>query len=287
MLPSTLNYAAPTTLGAAVDLLATHPDAVFTAGSYRLLIDLKMQRIDAGTLVDLRKLSELYGIASVEDGAEYGVEIGAMTALSTLASDVRLLAHYGALAEAASETGDAQIRNMAALGGTLAYDASAGDVAAALLALDAVIHTHHSKGQRSLDAADFFTSDGKTALRHDEIITMVALPSTGARSVYAKFTHPATLEAIIGVAAAVTLDDAGRVAACRLGVCGSVAQAKRLSAAEAAILGGALDETSIARAAASAADGVEWLPSLQASAEYRAHRLGVMTARALRRLVKA
>ena len=277
MLPPTLEYLAPTTLGAAVEALATLPNARFTAGSYRLLIDLKMRRIDVGTLIDLRRLSELRLIADV-DGA---LQIGALVSLDALAADERVRARFPALAQAAAQTGDAQIRNMAAIGGTLAYDGSASDIAAALLVLDADIHTHSIHGQRVISAGDFFTPDGGTALRADEIITMVALSTAEARSAYAKFTHPAALSAIIGVAAALTVHPDGAAARCALAVSGTVVRAQRLAAAESALTGAALDAAAIQRAAARAADGVIWQPDSAASSEYRSHRLRVMVARAL------
>jgi carbon-monoxide dehydrogenase medium subunit len=235
MLPPHLEYIAPTSIGAAVEALASRPNAMFTAGSYRLLIDLKMRRIQVGTLVDLRKLRELYPIAST--GTR--LEIGAMVSLDTLARDERVLASAAALAQAAAHTGDAQIRNMAAVGGTLAYDASASDIAAALIALNADIYTHRSNGERVIPAADFFTADSKTALHQDEIITMIGVPNGFERSAFEKYAHPASLSAIIAVAAAVTFDADGRVAQCGLGVSGSTARALRLSAAETVLIGSA------------------------------------------------
>jgi carbon-monoxide dehydrogenase medium subunit len=281
MLPSTFDYAAPTSINAAVELLAARPDALFTAGSYKLLIDLKMRRVQVGTLVDLRRLTELYASAATASG----LEIGAMVSLNAIMQHEMVLASYPALAEAAGQTGDAQIRNIAALGGTLAYDASRSDTAAALLALDAVVYTHHTKGQGVYDAASFFAADGKAALRHDEIITMIALPQPLGRSAYEKYAHPASLEALIGAAASVALDASGTVTACRAAVSGTVRQAKRLAGVEAALVGRQFTASAAADAASYAAEGVEWEPHDDVSAEYRAHRLGVMVGRLLRRLV--
>jgi aerobic carbon-monoxide dehydrogenase medium subunit len=280
MLPRPMDYVAPSTVAAAVEALAALPDARFTAGSYRLIIDLKMRRIAVGTLVDLRRIEELHGLA-VADGR---LAIGAMVTLDTLARDARVQEGAAALARAAALTGDAQVRNMAAIGGTLAYDASSSDVAAAMLALRADVRTQSVGGGRTIAAEDFFAVGGGTALRRDEIVTRVEVPLTPNPSGYARTTHPASLAAVVGVAWAVERGGDGDVTRCALAVSGTVTRARRLAAAEAALTGAPLDEAAIARAAAAAADGVDWSPTAPESPAYRARRLGVMLARALRTL---
>jgi aerobic carbon-monoxide dehydrogenase medium subunit len=276
VLPRPLDYVAPSTVAAAIEALASHPDARFTAGSYRLIIDLKMRRIEVGTLVDLRRIERLHALASV--GGR--LEIGAMVSLDTLARDARVQAGAAALARAAGLTGDAQIRNMAAIGGTLAYDGSSSDLAAAVLALGAEVRVEGAGGVRTIAAGDFFT-EGGTSLRHDEIVTRIDVPTTTMASAYARTTHPASLAAIVGAAVAVERGAGGEVTRCALAVGGTVTRARRLPAAEAELVGAPLDETTIARAATVAADGVDWSPAAESPA-FRGHRLGVLLARLLR-----
>ncbi len=184
MLPRTLDYVAPDTIAGAVEALATRPDARFTAGSYRLIIDLKMRRTEVGTLVDLRRVAELHALTETEAG----LEIGAMVTLDALARDPRVQAQAPALAQAAALTGDAQIRNMASIGGTLAYDGASADLAAALLVLDAQVHAQRAAGGRTIAAVDLFTPDGRTVLGPDEIVTRVDVPGATMTSAYARST---------------------------------------------------------------------------------------------------
>lgn len=278
MLPRPLDYVAPSTVAAAVEALAAHADARFTAGSFRLIIDLKMRRIEVGTLVDLRRIEGLDALAVTGER----LEVGAMVTLDTLARDPRVRERARALAQAAALTGDAQIRNMASIGGTLAYDGSSSDLAAALIALGAEVRAESVAGVRTIPAEDFFVGGG-TALRRDEIVTRVDVPAGAMESAYARTTHPASLAAIVGVALAVERGADGTVTGCALAVGGTVTRARRLAAAEAALTGAPLGEGAIAGAAAVAADGVDWAPASESPA-YRGHRLGVLLARLLRTL---
>ena len=273
MLPPSLNYLAPTTLASAVQALASHPHAAYTAGSYRLLIDLKMRRIQLDTLVDLQRIR---GLDTLETPPT-GLEIGAMVSLAQLASHPQVPT---VLAQAAGHTGDAQIRNMAGLGGTLAYEACDSEVAAALLVLNTAVHTRHSEGGRSLPIAQFLTSAGTPALRHDEVVVGLEVPSPRGQGAFAHHAHPASLRAIIALAVQLERNAQGVVTQAAVAVSGSVAQACRLEAAEQALLGQPLTDTTIGKAARTAAQGLNWAPSHE-SAEYRSHRLGVMLGRTL------
>ena len=69
-------------------------------------------------VVELGSIQELKGIRSTEDG----VEIGAMTTLTELASHSEIVANYGLLASAAGQVATPQIRNAGTLGGNIAQD---------------------------------------------------------------------------------------------------------------------------------------------------------------------
>src|SRR5207249_4504332 len=75
------------------------------------------------------------------------------------------------------------------------------DMAVALVALDAVVHTHGSSGERAIPIADFHllpgeTPERETALGPGELITHVTLPPTpfAARSFYVKLRDRASYE---------------------------------------------------------------------------------------------
>ena len=99
-----------------------------------------------------------------------------------------------ALARLAASIGDAQVRNRGTLGGSLAHDDPAADYPAAVLALAATVQTD----RRRIPADAFFVGLYQTALEPDELVTAVRFPIPE-KAAYAKFPHPASRFALVGV----------------------------------------------------------------------------------------
>src|SRR5207247_1682592 len=174
--------------------------------------------------------------------------------------------------------GDVQVRNKGTIGGSLAHADPAADYPAAILALDAEIDAAGPRGRRTIRAADFFVDLLQTALAPDEIITDVRVPVTGATVAYVKTEQKASGFAICGVAVVIGPDGV------RIGVTGVAAKAYRATAAEQALAGQrSPGADAIALAASRAADGVDPLGDIHASAAFRAHLAQVNTRRALER----
>jgi len=118
------------------------------------------------------------------------------------------------------------------------------DVAVALVALDAVVHTRGPGGERAIGIDDFFLLPGDTPerehpLEHGELITAIEVPGWPAarRSVYLKFRDRQSYEfALASVAAAVRIED-GAVAEVRLALGGVASRPWRARRAEAVLLG--------------------------------------------------
>jgi carbon-monoxide dehydrogenase medium subunit len=275
-------YAAPTSVEAAVQLLASNPGARLLAGGQGLLVEPSRSGITGSLLVDLRKIPQLAGIQRLQEG---GVGIGAMTTLAGIAGSKLIHESYPALGEAAHRSGDAQLRNRATLGGVLAGADPEADLAAVVLALDAKINITGSQGSRRLAAGDLITGPHQTALRSDEVITSITIAALARRAgtAYEKVRHPATLNAVCGVAASVALTEDGKAAAIALGVTGAAVYPTRLSMMESRLTGTRLTSDTVAAAANSAGEGVVFRADLFASAEYRRHLAGVLAERALRR----
>jgi carbon-monoxide dehydrogenase medium subunit len=104
-------------------------------------------------------------------------------------------------------------------------------------------------------------------------------PRTG--SAYAKFANPASGYAIVGVAAVVLVDGNGVCQKASVGLNGISGKPVAAVGVEQALVGKPLNDQSIQEAAAKAADGVDPLGDIFASAEYRAHLARVYTKRAL------
>ena len=265
------NYHRPSTLAEAAALHRDAEDPAYLSGGHTLLPTMAQRLATPSDLIDLEGIAELAGIA-VEDGA---LRIGAFTRHAEVAASAAVRSALPALAELAEMIGDAQVRNRGTIGGSLANSDPAADYPAAVLALNAVIHTD----QRQIAADDYFRGLFETALEDeddDEIITRIdfAIPN---RAAYEKFPNPASRYAIVGVMVA---DFDGAV---RVGVTGAGPCAFRAHPFEEALSGGldpaALDD------AAPPVPAIDFNSDMHASAEYRAHLVRVMAQRATARLV--
>jgi xanthine dehydrogenase YagS FAD-binding subunit len=137
------------------------------------------------------------------------------------------------------------------MGGHLCLANHPSDLAPALVALDATIHTASPGGPRSIPAADFFPGHiwvgGRLqchALQHSEIISEIEIPFRPARSTYIKFAYRKSWDfAVASVAAAVT----GNAAQCddlRLVFGGVATHPLRSTVAENFLRGKKIDEDS-------------------------------------------
>jgi aerobic carbon-monoxide dehydrogenase medium subunit len=286
-MPST-GYSAPLSLNEAVALLAANPGARVLAGGNTLLVEPNRTRIRDSLLVDLRKIP---GLTAIEGHADGSLTIGAMTTLAAMAASDAIRTGYPILAETADTTVDAQTRNRATLGGSLAGWESDADLPAVVLALDAAVEVTGSNGSRTMSVKELF-AEGRTpgagrqarGLQSGEVLTAVILPPAAPRTgaAYEKLLHPATRGAICGVAGRVTIETDG-AAQLRVAVTGATDRPSRLDGVEKALKGTPITDAAIEAAAQSAAAPGRLLDDHFASAEYRLHLMRVLTARAIRR----
>ena len=189
---------------------------------------------------------------------------------------------YPALAEAASQVADVQVRNKGTIGGSLAHADPAADLPAVVLALGAQIRSGSAADQRTTDAHTFFLDPFSTSLGEKGIITEILIPALPAHTggSYKKFANRASHFAVVGVAAFVTVSGSvcQRV---RIGVTGAGPRAIRAKEAEAVLEGKDPTESNLAEAARRASQGIDFLSDIHASEEYRAHLTRVFTRRAL------
>jgi len=236
-------------------------DDKFLAGGQSLLPTLKLRLAQVDKLVDLSAIGDLKGITVT--GSE--VSIGAMTIHADVATSAEVRSAIPALAEMASNIGDAQVRNRGTIGGSVANNDPAADYPAALLALNATVHTN----KRSIAAEIFFVDLFETALEEDELITKVTFP-VPQKAAYVKFPNPASRFALVGVFVA-SGSDGPRVAVTGAGPCvfrqGDMEAALQSNFAGSAVSGIKTDATGLSA-------------DIHASADYRAHLISVMAARA-------
>lgn len=257
-------YLKAASVAEAANALDGAEDGVYLAGGMTLIPTLKARLAAPTDVIDLGGIDGMAGI-TVSDR----VAIGAMTRHADVAASPAVRDAIPALADLAGMIGDAHVRNRGTLGGSIANSDPAADYPAAVVALDAVVHTD----RRAIAADDFFKGLFETALTPGEIVKSVAF-GIPRRAAYAKFPNPASRYAIVGVMVA---DFGDRV---RVGVTGAGSCAFRSAALEQALSGGmtsaALTDVSIPH------DGFN--TDIHASAEYRGHLVAVMARRAVAQL---
>jgi aerobic carbon-monoxide dehydrogenase medium subunit len=256
------SYHRPAKASDAVKAMKKAKDGKYMSGGMTLLPTIKQGLAAPTDIVDLSGLDNS-GVAV----SATAVTVKAGTTHADVATDKGVKKAIVALAFLASGIGDAQVRNRGTIGGSIANNDPAADYPAAALGLGATIHT----SDRKIPADKFFMGLFATALKANEIVTAVEFPIP-AKAGYAKFPNPASRYVMVGVFVAKLKDGSVRVA-----VTGAGPGVFRVAEMEAAL---ARDFS------AKALSGIVVRPKglnadMHASAEYRAHLIGVMARRAV------
>jgi aerobic carbon-monoxide dehydrogenase medium subunit len=274
MIPVAFDYARPRSLDEALGLLAAHgEDAKLLAGGHSLIPAMKLRLAQPKILIDIGGIGDLRSI-NQQDGK---IAIGALTTHYEIESSDLLKQSCLLLPEVAGKIGDMQVRNKGTIGGSCVHADPAGDWPAAMLALDAEFEVVGRNGNRTIAAKDFFVGMLTSAIGPDEILKVIRVPATAKSAAYVKFAQKASGFAIAGVAA---IADKQRKEVA-VGVTGVAPAAYRAASVEASLRGSDLSSATIASAAEKAADGVDPLSDIHASAEFRAHLARVQAKRAL------
>jgi carbon-monoxide dehydrogenase medium subunit len=275
MYPASFEYRRPSSIEEALTLLSRHgDDAKLLAGGHSLIPAMKLRLAQPKVVIDIGRIGNLSYIRRTDDV----IAIGAMTSHRDVVFSNVLQDHCPLLPETAASIGDMQVRNKGTIGGSLAHADPAADYPAAILALDAQLKVVGPRGERTITADGFFVDLLQTALAPDEILLEVRVPVTPPSVAYVKTEQKASGFALAGVAVVISARGA------RIGITGVARAPYRARAAEDLLTGeGSLTKDLINRAATHAADGVEPLGDIHASAEYRAHLANVNVRRALER----
>jgi CO/xanthine dehydrogenase FAD-binding subunit len=239
--------------------------AVVLAGGTHVMPRINTEPHDIRALVSLRRA----GLAGIEvSGGE--ATIGAATTLARVGADARLAFLRPAIESIASPT----IRNLATVGGNLFVEQPYGDLAVALLALDATVDVAGPGESETRAVADVL----ERGLAAGEIVTAVrfAVPEDRHWRYTKAMRRRLNSASIVTVAAVVGADGGARIA---LG--GAGRRPLRAPSAEAVLAGGPLDRERAEAAGRAALADAEPFTDAYASAWYRARVLPVHVRRAL------
>jgi CO/xanthine dehydrogenase FAD-binding subunit len=154
----------PRTLDEALEMKATHPEAVPIAGGTDLMVELNFDRRRPPALMDVSRLPEL-GVWRRKEGTVF---VGAGVTYTRLIAE---LPEYPPLVQASRTVGSVQIRNRGTIGGNLGTASPAGDALPVVAAYDAeVVIAAARGGRRAVPWHKFLLGPKKNALPPDALI---------------------------------------------------------------------------------------------------------------------
>ncbi len=277
MKPPKFEYHDPSSIDEAVQLLAEHGDeGKVLAGGQSLVPLLNFRLAYPEHLIDVNGVREL-DYLRVEGGA---LRIGAMCRQTALERSEEVAEGWPLLTEAMSFVAHPQIRNRGTVGGSVAHADPAAELPVAFSVLDTKFHVQSSRGSRTLTADELFVTHLTTAMEPDELLVEIEVSASAPSSGYAfaEFSRRHGDFALGGAAILLTLNG-GKCDSAAIALLSAAPTPVRATAAEAALVGQAADESTAAAAGDAASGEVDPTGDIHASADYRKHLIGVMVKR--------
>ena len=266
MKPVAFEYCRPDGVAEAVALLAEFgPEASVLAGGMSLGILLNMRLARPAALIDVKRVPGMGSIAV--EGME--IRTGATLKQAAAMADAGLMQSLPLLALALPHVGHFQTRNRGTLGGSVAHADPSSEIPLVLATLGGAVELTSKRGKRRVAAREFFVDVLTTTRAADELLTALLWPARRAGAGYA-FDEVCQRHgdfAIVAIAAEATIDTNGKLAQLALGLGG--VEGRPLVADTIAFLGRSADEMLAGEIAAAAADAVEPMSDLKATADYR------------------
>ena len=161
------------TVSEAVLLLKEHPDARIISGGSDVLIKIREGRMAGTSLVSIRDVEEIKGIARNEDG---DILIGAGTVFSHITADPIIQKYIPVLGEAVDQVGGPQIRNIGTIGGNICNGAVSADSVPTVFSYNSLLHIANEDGGRIAPVREFYLGPGRVDLHPGEVLTHVIIP---------------------------------------------------------------------------------------------------------------
>jgi aerobic carbon-monoxide dehydrogenase medium subunit len=284
MIPASFDYHAPGSLPEALALLSRYGDeAKVLSGGQSLLPLLKLRLGQAGHLIDIGRIPGLEYIR--EEGGM--LRLGGRTRESALEASEVIRSRYPILFDTARVIADPVVRNMATVGGNLAHGDPGNDHPATMLALGAQVVATGPKGERVIPIEQFFLGLFRTALKNDEVLTEIRIPTPPAHSggAYVKLERKVGDYATAAAAAQLTLDGKGAVERAGLALTNVGPTPVKAVDAEKFLLGKRPDEATLQEAAQRAAKASSPTADRRGSVEYKREMARVLSGRALKSAV--
>lgn len=251
------------------------------AGGTDLLIGIKNMKYLPEKLIDITSIPDLNKI-DFNEGK--GIIIGANSVHADICQNDKIIENYTALAEACSELGSPQVRNVATIGGNICNAAPSAETAPALIALNCKVRTVGPSGVKKINVEEFFKGPSENVLEKNEFVTQLEIEEMPSRSgsSYIRLSPRNALDiAIVNVGVFVKLDDEFKFEEVRICL-GAVAPTPvRALNAEKALSGETMSEKLLKEAGNLAKLNAKPISDVRSSAVYRKEMAAVLTERAL------
>jgi 4-hydroxybenzoyl-CoA reductase subunit beta len=320
----------PSTLAGVLEARKTHPQAQLLGGGTDLVVNMRRGIVTPPVLIDVNGVREL---RSIKADAK-GLEIGASVTLAEIAGQT-VAQHYPVVAQAAASVAGPTQRNMGTLGGNLCLDTRcifynqsewwrqannhclktvgemchvapksrgvcfatfSGDLAPALMTLDATVDIAHPKGTRTLALKELYIGharhdgsgqgDGKhyLALKPGEMVVAVHVRNTpNLRSAYDKIRIRRSIEYPVAGVAVALRREGDALADLRVAVTGTNPRPVLLEGTR-ELCGRALDETVFKGLDDLVRDQIMSMKTTFTPGHYRRRVAGVLARRLVQRL---
>ena len=327
----------PKSLDEAIVARAANPQSMPLGGGTDVIVNIRRGIVAPPVLIDMSRVQEMRAIKA--DAKT--LEIGASVRLNELSANAGVIEHYPVVAQAAAHVAGPTQRNMGTVGGNLCLDTRcifynqsewwrdanhhclkttgtichvapksrgvcfatfSGDLAPALLTLDAQVDIAGPAGRRSIPLEKLYIGfarqdvpvtetqgDGKfyLSLRPGEIVTAVRVKNTpGLRSAYDKIRIRRSIEYPVAGVAVALRKDSGNLADLRIAFTGTNPRPVLLAGTK-ELCGGRLDERVTKGLDALVRDQIMPMKTTFTPGHYRRRVAGVLARRLLTRLFES
>src|SRR5215831_14578804 len=279
MKPVAFKYFSPHTVDDALDLLVTHgEEGKILAGGQSLVPAMNFRLARPANLIDINRIDALDFVR--EEGGV--LRIGALARHARFEAPVVSGALSMLLPRVARHIGHLPIRSRGTFCGSIAHADPASEWCLLAATLDAELVIISRRGQRNVRPNEYFVGALTTTLDPDELITEIRLPllNEAWRTGFAEFSRRAGDYALAMCAVFLRFED-GRVVEARIGIGGATERPLRITAAEAVLTGTDATPEVLREAENIAAETIDPLEDIHASAAFRRDLVRAMLRRAL------
>jgi CO/xanthine dehydrogenase FAD-binding subunit len=279
------DYKIPNTIEEAVEILwKAEGRTKIISGGTDLVIGLRNGDQSPQSIIDITRIEE---IRKIEERKET-ISIGAAVTHSEIASSPVVKKYGKVLADAASEIGSPQIRNLGTIGGNIINASPAADTIPPLMVLNAMGKVMSKDGERQVPLWQLFKGPYKTNLISQELLTQITFQKLppGMRNSFLRLARRDAM-AISRMSVAIILQiEKNRIEEVRIAVGSVTPTPQRMSGAEAFLKGKFPDEDSLQKASLGVSEAMIRQSGIRPSTSYKRPALEALFIRAMKKALE-